>query len=89
MAMAGGRAGSSSCGQNEHRDGEVYFYWKQCYFFSWCIHLMVYHLEMCVCGGEAMWVCLFLFSVEVFLRAGGAHPTCTRLKAKKLCSERC
>lgn len=48
---------------------------------------MVWHLVLCACGGEDVRVCLF--SIEIFLRTGGAHPTRTRLKAKKLCSERC
>lgn len=43
---------------------------------------MVCHLEMSVGGGEGVWVCFF--PIEVFLRAGGSHPTRTRLKAKEL-----
>lgn len=45
-----------------------------------CSHMVVCHLEMCVCGVK---VCgRAFFPVEVFLRVGGSHPIRTRLKQR-------
>lgn len=88
-----GKADSSGSGQNEQWAREIYFYQLQQYFFFFfSISEMFTHgvspWALRVRGWRCVGV-LFFFPIEVFLRAGGSHPACTRLKAKKLCSERC
>lgn len=92
MAMAGARQTAVAAARMSSGQGKFIFISCNNIFFFFlaflkCSH-MVCHLELCVCGGEGVWACFF-FPIEVFLRAGGSHPACTRLKAKKLCSERC
>lgn len=88
--MTTGRADSSGSVWHEQWEGRVLFLsdaaLNLCLAFLKRSHEAC-HLEQCVCRGEGVWVC---FSpVEGFLGAGGFHPTRTRLKAKKLCLERC